>query len=95
MFSLLADGLFKFSVGEIGFELSTDIDFSPGKKYNKAMKNQCDFHHSCNDYNFSSITCEKSAFSLTISIKNNPYSISRKNSLELIELSSINKVSLV
>jgi hypothetical protein len=92
MFSLLADGLFKFSVGEIGFELSTDIDFSPGKKYNKAMKNQCDFHHSCNmqlsDYNFSSITCEKSAFSLTIpnttgilgsscsntgSIRDNPY----------------------
>jgi hypothetical protein len=31
----------------------------------------------------------------TASIKDNPYWTSRKNSLELIELSSINKVSLV
>ena len=32
---------------------------------------------------------------ITGSIRDDPYCISRKNSLELIELSSINKVSLI
>ena len=36
-----------------------------------------------------------SSCSNTLSIRDNPYWTSRKNSLELIELSSINKVSLV
>jgi hypothetical protein len=61
------------------------------------------------DYNFTSVTCEKSASSLTLpnttgqvsscsntgSIRDNPYWTSRKNSLELIELSNINKVGLI
>ena len=63
------------------------------------------------DYNFSSVTCEKNASNVTHcrfspstlvsscsntgSIRDDPYWTSRENSLELIELSSINKVSLV
>ena len=38
---------------------------------------------------------EVSSCSYTVSIKDDPYWTSRKNSLELIELSSISKVSLV
>ena len=58
------------------------------------------------DYNFTSVTCEKNASSLTLPNITGSYAvviidrdhifwISRENSLELIELSSINKVSLV
>jgi hypothetical protein len=55
------------------------------------------------DYNFTSVTCEKSASSLTLpntgdntgSIRDGLYWISRENSLDLPEISSINKVSLV
>ena len=56
-------------------------------------------------YNFTSATCEKFRTDRAIcsinkvskagSIRDHPYWTSRKNSLELIELSSINKVSLV
>ena len=51
-----------------------------------------------NSNNFGTIQLKQNYFSLaykTGSIKHNPYWTSRKNSLELIELSSINKVSLV
>ena len=53
------------------------------------------------DYNFTSVTCEKNDSTLTLahrktgSIRDDPYWTSRKSSLQLIELSSINKVSLV
>ena len=44
-------------------------------------------------FNFLQYTQSSCVFS--VSIRDDPYWISRKNSLELIELSSINKVSLV